>query len=163
MAAKLHNLLCYCIIILLLFQSLHSEEDIQDNEDEMNIIDENLENVDIVNEGSEIEEEQVTDPNLEQLYVLLQRMYSSITHGDSRYFSIVIKELKNETFVQYLDDENIMEAIETNFIHILNTMHLVSEIAIKIHATPMYVPHIFHLFIILLFILLLYFSGKSIT
>ena len=151
----LHTVLFYCILIILLFQTLDSQEETAESQNEnddvtndINVIEEGLDNTKATNttetlineEGEgEGEEEQVIDANLEQFYTLLRRMYSSITHGDSRYFNMVIKELQNDTLIEYLDDENVMEAIETNFVHILNTMHLVSEIAVKIHATPMYV------------------------
>ena len=158
MTTTLSTLLCYCILSILLLQSIHSlnetseNENTNDDESDMNIIDESVQNMDqinneTINNNMNDNEEDVMEENqeIEQLYTLLHRMYSAITHGDSRYFNMVMKDLKNDTFTEYLENQDILEAIETNFVHILNTMHLVSEIAIKIHATPMYV-NLYHLY-----------------
>lgn len=77
----------------------------------------------------------------EELQHLLNTMYGAITHGDQRYFRMLTKKLSsNQTYSDLLiSDDDIMESIEANFIHILNTMHMVSEMAIKIHATPVFV------------------------
>eukprot|EP01083_Nonionella_stella_P302677 1044642_1 len=84
-----------------------------------------------------MDEEYEIDPELQQMYAVIQRMYTSISHGDARYFNMLIKQLSNDSFSDLILDETIMEAMESTFVHILNTMQLVSEISMKINATPM--------------------------
>eukprot|EP01084_Bolivina_argentea_P300078 517321_1 len=126
----------YLLMIIFLLQCFYCDQDDIDKtpDADIDIVDE--ENTPIEQEPFE-EEEYDIDENMESMFVLLNKMYNAITHGDSRYFNMIIKQLSNDTFSDIITDENIMEAIESNFVHILNTMHLVSEISIKINANPM--------------------------
>ena len=118
-------------IILILLRCLHCKKDNIQQSPEVNI--ENETN------GTHLGDEPSSET--EELHQLLNTMYGAITHGDQRYFRMLTKKLSsNQTYSDLLiSDDDIMESIESNFIHILNTMHMVSEMAIKIHATPVFV------------------------
>ena len=102
--------LLWSLVLALLFAlRLRCESEIGDGDDETNTT-------------SVDDAEAAIDPELETAYLALNQMYASITHGDPRYFNQAIQALSNETLADTLLDEAVMQGIEHNFIHILNTM-----------------------------------------